>query len=189
MMLWSYNLPFDTKSTTDTQCNNVPCYSLHPKIWTRENNIHTCPFCLEIFQTFDAMMSSGKVCLSAGSPPTWDVPPGEQVSRNACDTRPRQKRAAVRGVHSREAVHFWNVHWNDNTNKRRDRDGYEHLWVSGEICRTGLRHYGWSDKMKLHIFFPVGYERVYIKIQQFLNGAEFIFKACLEMNEFLIHLI
>lgn len=53
MMLWSYNLHLTQKGLQilSKQCNNVPCYSLHPKIWTHENNIHTCPFCLKIFQT------------------------------------------------------------------------------------------------------------------------------------------
>lgn len=53
-----------------------------------------------------------RVELCCGSPLTWDVPPGEKVSGDASHACPVQNSAAVCGVQSSKAIHFWKIHWN-----------------------------------------------------------------------------
>lgn len=112
--------------------------------------------------------------LCCGSPPTWDVPPGQKISRDAGHTCPVKNYAAVCSVQSSKAIHFWKIHWNKrdtwitkNKNKktepysvlkkRKIRD-YCFCWVCCTILIKGLFNvYGqlWALGMQCSNFFLI----------------------------------
>jgi len=58
--------------------------------------------------TFECDAKS-KVCCA--SPLTWNVPPGEEISRDTRHTCPVQNSVAVSRIQSSKSFYFWKIHW------------------------------------------------------------------------------